>query len=125
MAWGSKTSATQLTSISNTEQFFDQTPTLNPGESAHVQIKFDPVGSPSDDLEVNVYTTLDDSTETWDHIPMLSLVMDKDEVNGSGENVVSFTVSGVYKFRIGVAATGGTDSHTSADMSYRKDGLNL
>jgi hypothetical protein len=37
MAWGSDTAATQLTGIT-TEQFFDQVPTLNPRETAHVQV---------------------------------------------------------------------------------------
>jgi hypothetical protein len=37
MAWGSDTSATQLTAIT-TEQFFDQVPTLNPRETVHVQV---------------------------------------------------------------------------------------
>lgn len=59
MAWGSKTSATQLTNITSTEQFFDQTPTLSPGETGHVQVGFDPVAGPTDDLQVNVYGTLD------------------------------------------------------------------
>ena len=40
MAWSSKTTSTQLTSIT-TEQFFSQTPALNPGESAHVEVDAD------------------------------------------------------------------------------------
>jgi hypothetical protein len=40
MAWGSDAAATQLTSIT-TEQFFDQVPTLNPRETAHVQVSVD------------------------------------------------------------------------------------
>ena len=40
MAWGSDTAATQLTSIT-TEQFFDQVPTLNPRETAHVQVSIE------------------------------------------------------------------------------------
>ena len=40
MAWGSDTAATQLTSIT-TEQFFNQVPTLNPRETAHVQVSVD------------------------------------------------------------------------------------
>ena len=41
MAWGSDTAATQLSSIT-TEQFFNQVPTLNPRETAHVQVSVDP-----------------------------------------------------------------------------------
>jgi hypothetical protein len=40
MAWGSKITATQLTSIA-TEQVFDQAPTLNPRESAHCRVEVD------------------------------------------------------------------------------------
>jgi hypothetical protein len=40
MAWGSDTAATQLISIT-TEQFFSQVPTLNPRETAHVQVSVD------------------------------------------------------------------------------------
>jgi hypothetical protein len=47
MAWGSDTAATQLTSIT-TEQFFNQVPTLNPRETAHVQVSVDFPGSPTE-----------------------------------------------------------------------------
>jgi len=59
MAWGSDTAATQLTSIT-TEQFFDQAPTLNPRETAHVQVSVDFPGSPTDHAIVAVYTTHDE-----------------------------------------------------------------
>ena len=45
MAWGSDTTATQLTSVT-AEQFFDQVPTLNPRETAHVQLSVDFPGVP-------------------------------------------------------------------------------
>ena len=48
MAWGSDTAATQLSSIT-TEQFFNQVPTLNPRETAHVQVSVDFPSSPTDD----------------------------------------------------------------------------
>ena len=47
MAWGSDTAATQLTGITP-EQFFNQVPTLNPRETAHVQVSVDFPGSPTD-----------------------------------------------------------------------------
>ena len=62
MAWGSDTAATQLTSIT-TEQFFDQLPTLNPRETAHVQVSVDFPASPTDHAIIAVYTTLDDTSE--------------------------------------------------------------
>jgi hypothetical protein len=64
MALGSDTAATQLTGIT-TEQFFDQAPTLNRRETAHVQVSIDFPASPTDHAIVAVCTTLDDSSEVW------------------------------------------------------------
>jgi hypothetical protein len=119
MAWGSDTAATQLTGIT-TEQFFDQVPTLNPRETAHVQVSVDFPGSPTDHAIVAVYTTLDDASEVWDLIPMMEFLIE----NTTDPNRISFLVTGVYKFRVGVRRSGSTDTITSADLSLRKDGVN-
>jgi hypothetical protein len=115
MAWGSDTAATQLSSIT-TEQFFDQVPTLNPRETAHVQVWVEFPGSPTDHAIVAIYTTVDDSSEVWDLVFFLE--------NSPDPNRISFLVTGVYKFRVGVRRSGSTDTITSADMAYRKDGVN-
>ena len=120
MAWGSKTSSTQLSSIT-TEQFFSQTPTLNPGETAHVQIGCDFPASPTDNLIVAVYGTLDASSESWDSVPLLEFEID----NGTDQPDAAFLVSGVYKFRVGARRSGTTDTITSADMAHRVDGVAL
>jgi hypothetical protein len=75
MAWGSDTAASPLTSIT-TEQFFDQVPTLNPRETAHVQVSVDFPTSPTDHAIVAVYSTLDDTTEVWDLIPMMEFLIE-------------------------------------------------
>ena len=120
MAWGSKTTSTQLTSVT-TEQFFSQTPTLNPGETTHVEVDADFPASPTDYLVVAVYGTLDDSSENWDDTPILEFEID----NATDPNKLSFLVSGVYKFRVGVRRSGSTDTITSADMAHRLDGVSL
>ena len=120
MAWGNKTNATQLTGIT-TEQFFDQTPTLNPGETLHVEVEVDFPTTPTDDAIVSVYGTLDASTENWDDTPIMQFTID----SGTDPHKVSFLVSGFYKFRAGVQRSGSTDTLTSADMSYRADGVSL
>ncbi len=120
MAWGSKTSATQLTAIT-TEQFFDELITLNPRELTHVQVDVDFPGSPTDDCIIALYGTLDDRSEDWDDTPFREIAVSKD----TDPNAVSFTVGGVYKFRIGARRSGSTDTFASADMSYRKDGVSL
>ena len=119
MAWGSDTAATQLSSIT-TEQFFNQIPTLNPRETAHLQVSVDFAGSPTDHLLVAVYTTLDDSSEVWDIIPMMEFLIE----NTTDPNRISFLVTGVYKFRVGVRRSGSTDTITSTDLSLRNDGVN-
>jgi hypothetical protein len=119
MAWGSDTAATQLSSIT-TEQFFDQVPTLNPRETAQVQVSVDFPASPTDHAVVAVYTTLDDTSEVWDLIPMMEFLLE----NTTDPNRISFLVTGVYKFRVGVRRSGSTDTITSADLSLRKDGVN-
>lgn len=124
MAWGSKVSATQLTSIT-TEQFFSFSGTafvtLNPGESAHIQVDINPPATPTDYGVVSCYGTLDDSSENWDDSPFFSMFIDKSIDPCSA----SFIISGVYKFRIGVKRSGSTDTLASADCIYRKDGVSL
>ena len=120
MAWGAKVNATQLTSIT-TEQFFDQAPTLTPGELLHCEVEYNPVPTPTDNLVVSIYGTLDAATENWDDTPLFQLEID----NGIDPNKVSFTLSGIYKFRIGVKRSGATDTITSADLSFRRDNVSL
>ena len=120
MAWGSDTASTQLTSIT-TEEYFSQTPSLNPGETAHCQVTVDFPSTPTDNAIISVYTTLDASSEDWDEIPYMSFVID----NANDTDDVSFLVSGVYKFRVGVKRDGTTDTLTSADMNHRVNGISL
>lgn len=125
MSWGSKTSATQLTSITATEQFFSfggsTLLTLNPGESADVQVSVTWPGSPVDDAIVSVYGTLDASTPTYDLTPYMQMRVPR----SPSPDVMSFIVSDLYGFRIGIKRSGSTTTITSADCSYRKNGLNL
>lgn len=120
MAWTAKVNATQLTSIT-TEQFFSTLITLNPGEQAHVEVEANPVASPTDDLIVSVYATLDDASENWDDTAVFAFSID----NAIDPNKASFIVAGLFKFRVGVKRSGTTDTITSADLSYRKDGVSL
>jgi len=114
IAWGSKTSATQLTSIT-TEQFFSETPTIEPNQEVHCVVDADFPTTPTDHLIVSVYATLDDTAEAWDDTPITQFQID----NGTDPNQVSFVLGGIYKFRIGVSRSGSTDTITSADFSYR------
>jgi hypothetical protein len=64
--------------------------------------------------------TLDDASEVWDVIPMMEFLIE----NTTDPNRISFLVTGVYRFRVGVRRSGSTDTITSADLSLRKDGVN-
>lgn len=122
MAWGSTQTATQRTSIAATEVPFEfagvDEVLLNPGEQAHCQVAVDFPTTPADDATVSVYGTLDGST--WDTTPVQRYRVDKATDPGR----VSFVVAGLYAFRVGVAGTA-TTTLTSADLSYRKDGVDL
>ena len=74
----------------------------------------------TDHAIVAVYTTLDDSSEVWDLIPMMEFLIE----NTTDPNRISFLMTGVYKFRVGVRRSGSTDTIASADLSLRKDGVN-
>lgn len=120
MSWSSKTAATQKTSVTAIT-YFDQVVTLNPGETAHCQVDVNFPASPTDDAIVEVFTTLDASSENWDDTPFLSQRVSR----LTDPNAVSFLVADVYKFRVGIRRSGTTDTITSADFAYRKNGINL
>ena len=85
-----------------------------------MQVSIDFPGSPTDHAIIAVYTTLDDTSEVWDLIPMMEFLIE----NTTAPNRISFLVTGVYKFRVGVRRSGSTDTITSADLSLRPDGVN-
>ena len=121
MAWGAKDAATQLTAITTAEKFFDDLVSLNPGETAHVEVEANPPATPTDHLKVSVYGTLDTTTESWDETAIMSFTIDKDLAD---PNKASFLVSGVFKFRVGVVVDGATDTYV-ADMNHRVNGISL
>ena len=120
MAWSTETTATQLTSITSTEQFFDVAPVSTPGESYVVEVDVNFVVTPTDDMIVALYGTLA-ATPDWDDTPIQEWVVDKD----TDPNKISFVVSGLYKWRVGCRAGGATDTQTSADLGYREDNVDL
>lgn len=111
MAWNTKAHATQLTGIT-TEQFFSTLVALGLGEKAHIQVKGTFPESPSDYLLVQLYSTLDASSEQWDAKAFASFPI------FSNEPVISFIVENYYKFRVGIKRVGATDS-ICADMWSR------
>ncbi|NNF98085.1 MAG: hypothetical protein HKM93_01795 [Desulfobacteraceae bacterium] len=119
MAWGSKTQIATALSVAGTELFSDSF-TLNPAENANIQIIGNSSGT-TDDLIISLYTTLDESTENWDTVPLFSQELDCTDGN---DNDITLLVTGVYKARLGFARTGTTDTITT-NAYIRKDGVNL
>lgn len=118
MAWGSKSQIITAASVSTTETFSSKV-SLNPREMAHCIVKADFPASPTDDLIVSVYTTLDASSETYDDVPLIQFAID----NGTDPSTVPLVVGpGIYAFRIGVVASGTTDTIT-VDAWQRVDGV--
>lgn len=115
MPWGSKTTATQITSITTTTSYFDEEITLGFNEEAHVQVEANLDDTPTAGIVFVVERTLDDTAEQWDTVPYLSFSTGTDD----DPYARSFDLIGGYKYRIGVYEEDAGDAHTSADMSYR------
>jgi len=119
MGWGTKETIGSAQAVAGTE-LFTSLVTLNPGELAHVQVVADSSGT-TDDLTIAVYGTLDSDGATMDAWPLFSFILDC----GSGNpEEVSFVVSGIYGFKVGLVRTGSTDTITTSTYC-RKDGVNL
>jgi len=118
MAWSAKTTQSSVSIGTPTGTATTNSVTLSPNESADIQIERTDVGT-TDDLIVQVQSTLDDTSETWDDHPMGQFRM-----NPSDGGALSFTVSRLYKFRLKLDGSGVTDTIV-IDFSYRKDGISL
>jgi hypothetical protein len=115
MPWGTKQSATQRSNVTE-ERFFDEAPTLADEGLAHCQVTVVFPPNPKDDAIVRVYATLDDvamDDADWDTQLYAEHLIEK--VNDASARL-SFTVSGVYRFRVGVQSAG---TLASANFSFR------
>ena len=125
MVWGSKTQISSAVTVdSATLQDRSTALTLNPGETAHVQVECDFGTTPTGDMEVHVQTTLDDTTEKWDTVPFGAPFVIP---NTTDPGVGSFLIVGgpsVYKFSLMYKNSTGTTSN-SVSAWYRKDGVSL
>lgn len=119
MAWSSKSQIETSASVAGTEVFSDKVE-LNPGEMCAVQIKADFPGSPTDDLEVRLYGTLDASSETYDNQGTIATLLS----NSDDPAYKTILISGYYAFRLGFIRSGSTDTIT-VDAWIRKDGVSL
>ncbi len=117
MAWDTEQSETK--SNLTTTEVFGTGRALAPGETAHVEIDCDFVATPTDDIIVNVYGSIDGTN--FDETPFMSFTIDR----AIDLNQVSFIVRGVKNFRIGLLMTGSTDTTSDATINVIRDGVNL
>jgi len=117
MSWGAKTQIASALAVAGTE-LFSTAVVLNPGELTHIQVVGNSGGT-TDNLVISVYGTLDASAENWDTVAIMSFELDCTDGN---DNDVSFTLSGLYKFRIGFIRSGSSDT-IDTDAWVRKDGV--
>jgi hypothetical protein len=119
MPWGDKNAAVQKGNFGE-EDFFDAVPLERPNAVAQCQVTvaFKASPGPSENAIINVYGTLDDGDDpVWDVQPLsgLSFVLSQDK----NPNRITFTVSGVRQFRVGVRAERRGVVLDTADFSYR------
>lgn len=74
-------------------------------EGAHVIVEINFDGTPTDDVKVKLYGSLDGSN--YDDVPLWEMTID----NGVDPCQISFVVRDLAHFRLGFQQTGATDSH--------------
>lgn len=117
MAWSSETTENK-TNLTQTEQVSANI-ALNPGETAHVEVDANFIASPTDDILVRVYGSIDGTN--YDDSPVFGMRIDKDV----DPNQISFIVRGYKSFRIALLMNGGTDTTSDADINWILDGVSL
>lgn len=131
MTWAAKTTLTglntALSEVTNVDgdyvaaNHYSQWDTLNPGESAHIQIEV-AFGSTGNDMSFRVIGTLDDSAENADTVTF---------TGGSIPFVLSTTqrrsvmLTGPYKYRVEVRKYGTTAGSYTPNVYVRKNGINV
>jgi hypothetical protein len=74
-------------------------------EGAHLVVEIDYDASPTDEVEISLYGSLDGSN--YDDTPLWTIQGD----SGTDPQQLSFIVKDLAHFRIGLKQTGSTDSH--------------
>lgn len=130
MAWGSVTTSDELT-LSGTfadvqKDAADMVISLNPGESAHVQIEFDPEATPTEFLEWHILSSPDGGT-TWDTAPYdagtLGYSVDPARISTVVRDIHTFKIEAAVIDTDGTA--GGDDVASTCTVLVRKNGISL
>ncbi len=123
MAWGNKTAFTTGMTVSSTPTFPGVSLTLNPGESAHIQLVVPWLTTTVVNLVCGIYGTLDAATEVWDFEPLYEFIVPNAYLTTTVSEI-SFLISGLYKFRVGLR-TDGAATFSNVAAYYRVDGISL
>ncbi len=93
------------TTLSATTEEYSASVDMTGSDVAHaiVEVNFD--ATPTDNVQVNVYGSLDGTN--FDDVPMYSVIID----NGTDPSQITLVIDGVAYFRLGFVQTGSTDSH--------------
>lgn len=131
MAWGDKTTLTGLdTALSETTNVdadyvaanhMTQWDTLNPGESAHLQIQA-AFGSTGNDMFFRIICTLDATTENADSATFISGWL---PFVASTTQRRSVMLTGPYKYRVEVRKGGTTVGSYTPNVFVRKNGISV
>jgi hypothetical protein len=125
MAWdAAAVAATQLVTLT-TEQFFSFPTiltliTLNPGEWIEGEANINFPVTPTDHCILAAYPSIDGGS-TFANTAAQEWTIDK----ALDPNRYPFIFTGFSHFRLGVRRSGTTDTITSADMKFKKSGVNL
>jgi len=110
-SWGAETqiegSGGGWTTLSGTTEEYSADVDLetNGYEGAHVIVEVDADATPTDDVKVKIYGSLDGSN--YDDTPMAQVTVD----TATDPNQISIVVRDVAHCRLGFQQTGATDSH--------------
>lgn len=118
--WGAETTLYQTSAFGGTDAGVGSTEVFtsdvdletNGYEGAHVVVEADFPATPTDNLVVSVYASLDGVN--YDDTPLYAFEID----NGTDPNQVSFVVRDVAHFRIGLKSSGTTDT-IDAQVKYQ------
>ena len=131
MAWGEKTTLTGLgTALSEitgvdadytAANHYTQWDTLNPGESAHIQVEA-AFGATGADMYFRVITCLDATSEVADTVAYITGVIPY-VLNTTQRR--SVTLTGPYKYRVEVRKGGTTAGSYTPVVHVRKNGISV
>lgn len=114
-SWAAAAEILASDAATNAEQFSSVVDLVTDGyEGAQVTVTVNYQGSPTDYVDVNVYTSMDNSH--WDTSPMFSLRFSQTP----DPNTRSLLVANVGFFKVGYIQSGSTDDTNMVEMDARR-----